>query len=94
MEISGSFHSSSAYPLTSSSRRNPQQRPDPEPAPSAQNTLQQTIKPQQGGYETRQKQAFRQEKELPHSAQQAINSYIDSDFAGGPELMNRVDVYA
>lgn len=32
--------------------------------------------------------------ELPRPTQQAINSYESADLAGGPELLNRVDVFA
>lgn len=100
MEITGSFFPPAAYPPASNTGTNqtagyPQQRPSAdEQNRQASTSIQQTTKPQHSGHELNRKRFYSQEKELSHSARQALNSYIDSDFAGGPELMNRVDVYA
>jgi len=95
MEITGSPFPPVPYPAANQTGSSPQHRPQPdEQNRQAPASIQQTARPQQSGYETNRKRHYTQEKDLPHSARQAINSYIDSDFAGGPELMNRVDVYA
>jgi len=95
MEITGSLFPLVPYPAANQTGNSPQHRPQPdEQNRQTPASIQQTIKPQLGEYEPNRKRHYTEEKDLSHSARQAINSYIDSDFAGGPELMNRVDVYA
>ena len=100
MEITGSFYPpalypSVSYPGTNQTAGDPQTSSPPDKENrQAPTTIQPTIKAPQNEYEPNRRRFYNQEKDLPHPARQAINSYIDSDFAGGPELVNRVDVYA
>lgn len=94
MEITGSHFPPILYPATSQTGNHPQRPHGEEPIRPTPISLRQTIKPQPGGYEPQRKRFYTQDKDLPHSTRSAINSYVDSDIAGGPELMNRVDVYA
>ncbi len=95
MEITGSFHPPAPY--TNAAQAENPSRPrthSDEQNQQISTPIQQVAKPQQNGFEHNRKRFNTQEKDLSHSVQQAINHYIDSDFAGGPELMNRIDVFA
>ena len=95
MEIHGSFFPPSPYTGTDPAARNPQQAPNPQQQiQQAAPAVNQAVKAEPGGYENRQRRFYPLDRDLSHSARQAISSYRDSDVAGGPELMNRVDTYA
>lgn len=92
MEITGSFHSPALYPAAGQAvarTRPPADEQDPAPTPRPR-----AISTEFSDYEPRRQRPQDGQAGLSHSARQAINSYIDSDYAGGPELLNRIDVYA
>jgi len=41
-----------------------------------------------------QRRFYNRDVDLPRSSQQALGQYQSADMAGGPELLNRVDVFA
>lgn len=95
MEITGSFSPLVPYPSTSqTTAQAPQNPPQEEQNRQASTAIKPAIKTSQNEAEPNRRRFNTQQKDLSHSARQALNSYMDSDFAGGPELMNRVDVYA
>ena len=96
MEIHGSYFPPSPYTGTDPAGRYPQQHPNPaqQQAPPPTPPIKQAGKAESNDFENRQRRFYPLDQDLSHSARQAINSYRDSDYAAGPELMRRVDVYA
>lgn len=95
MEIGGSLFPVSPYSGADPSKKYPQHSTDqypntPQPPPPV---LKQTIRAEAYGQENKQRRFYSLDRDLSHSARQALNTYMDSDTGGG-ELMNRVDVYA
>ncbi len=95
MEIGGSLFPLSSYSGSDPTKKYPPHAPDPQithqQAPPA---LKQTIKAEGYGQENRQRRFYSLDRDLSHSSRQALNTYMNTDNAGGGELMNRVDVYA
>jgi len=92
MEITGAFHPPSPYSGANRATGQAQHRP-PVEQPRSPAPLQQHINAEANNASPRQKRFQSQQQDLSHPAQRAINSYMESDFADGPELLNRVDVY-
>ena len=94
MEISGSLFPPSPYTGIDPADKYPQQRPPPPQVSPPATPVKQTIRAEAQGDDNRQRRFYSLDRDMSHSARQAINRYQDSDFAGEPELMSRVDVYA
>lgn len=96
MEIHGSSFLPAPYPAPELARKDPQYPAggDEQIRPTRPAPIPQPVKTGQSGVEPQRKRYYSLENDLTHPARQAINSYHDTDFAAGPELMNRVDVYA
>ena len=48
----------------------------------------------EAAYNNRKRRFQSMDVELPYQARQAIGTYEEADYAAGPELLHRVDVYA
>lgn len=95
MQISGSYFPPSPYSGADLTGSQPQQSANqPPPAQTATPAVAQAHKTETGWDENRQRRFYSLDRDMNHSARQAINNYRDSDMAGGAELMSRVDVYA
>ena len=95
MEIGGSLFPVSPYSGTDPSRKYPQHSPQQVPQPPhTPPSLKQAIKPEASSDENKQRRFYSLDRDLSHSARQALNTYRDSEEVANGELMNRVDVFA
>jgi len=99
MEIGGPLQ-----PLTTTGADPYRQRPGQSPDSSAQNN-ERSLPPRsrqiirtdtidiEAAYQSRKRRFQTRDIELPYQALQAIGTYKEADYAAGPELLHRLDVY-
>lgn len=97
MQIHGAFYPPATY-AGQAPAGSPSSHPVRDEAPPRQSRpipALQEVKAAHDAYtQQRKRSASPRQEELSHPAKQAINTYVESDIAGGPELLHRVDVYA
>ena len=100
MEIGGPLQAFTGVPRAEQFRQRPGQSSDPSaqhkqqgPAPQTRQIIRNDDIDIETAYQGRRRRFESRDVELSYQAQQAIGIYQEADYAAGPELLPRLDVY-